>query len=140
MSGKRAAGLIGDRYGDDDGEALVQRFLEIFDRVEAGLEVERVEDRLGQEQIDAAFDEGFDLCVVGFVKLVVAGRTVFRAIDIRRHGASTVGRADGTGHKRGTAFLRGDLVGHLARQLGGLDIDVAHAVLQAVVGLCDGGA
>ncbi len=79
------------------------------------------------------------MLVVGFVKFVVASRAVFWTVDVGRKGAGAIGRSNGASDKGRAALFLGDGIGHAAGELGGLDVDIAHAVLEAVVSLCDGG-
>ena len=101
----RVRPLVGDRNGDDDRESFFAGVEEVLHGVEAGLEVEGVKDGLGEEQIDAAFDEGLDLLVVGLMQLVVGSSPVLGAVDIRREGCGAVGWADRSGDKDGTVFF-----------------------------------
>ena len=62
---------------------LVERVLKIGDSVEAGFEIECIKDCFGEEKIDPALNERFGLLVVGFVKFVITGGTVFWTVDVR---------------------------------------------------------
>ena len=63
----------------------------------AALRVERVEDRLDQEQVDAAVDERGDLLGIARPHLLERDRPERRVVDLRRDGERDVQRADGAG-------------------------------------------
>ncbi len=74
------------------------RSLEIlFDGEQAGLEVERVEDGFGQEQIDARLDQRRDLLVVGRDQLVEGDGPIAGIVHVRRERGRAIGRSDRAG-------------------------------------------
>ena len=59
--------------------SLIRRFAkQVVDGEQAGLEVERVENGLGQEDVGAAVDQGLGLFVIGGRKLVEVARPDIR--------------------------------------------------------------
>ena len=96
-----------DGGGDHQRNADVQVALERLDGEQPGLEAARVEDRLEQQQVDAAFEERSRLDVVGLPQLL-EGHV---AAERQRLGR----RSERAGHK--PRFRRGgEFVGRLSRQ------------------------
>jgi hypothetical protein len=71
----------------------------LFDGKEAGFEVERVDDRLDQQQIDAAFDERGDLLLVRIDHVLEIDAAPGRVVHARRNRHLLGGGADGAGDK-----------------------------------------
>ena len=69
----------------------------LVDREEARLQVERVEDRLGQDEIDAAVEQAAHLLGVGGAQLVEGDGAERRVVDLRRDRQRAIGRADRAG-------------------------------------------
>src|SRR5438309_12111913 len=72
-----------ERSGDDDGQALAAGLKILFDGEQAGFEIERVDYRFGQEQIDAGLDEGGDLLVIRIDHLVEGDSPPGWVFDLR---------------------------------------------------------
>ena len=70
---------------------------EVFDGEQAGLEVERVEDGLDQEDVDAAVDQGLGLFVVGGRELVEVHGPIAGVVDVRRERGGAVRGPDRPG-------------------------------------------
>jgi hypothetical protein len=122
-----AAAAVDRREGDPErqlGDGLARR----RDR---GLGVERVEDRLDQEQVDTAVAQGDHLLRVSLDHVLEAHGAVGRVLDLRRERERHVQRPDGA---RDEAV---EFVGHLAREPRALEIHVANRRLERVVGLAD---
>ena len=81
--------------GERDPERQLGR--DVRGRDDRRLRVERVEDRLDQEQVDAAVDERGDLLRVGLAHLVERDGAERGVLDLRRDGQRDVERADRTG-------------------------------------------
>ena len=78
--------------------SLIRRLVEqVVDGEQAGLEVERVEDGLGQEDIGAAVDQGLGLFVVGGREPVEVHGPIAGVVDVRRERGGAVRGADRTG-------------------------------------------
>ena len=99
---------------------------------ERGLRVERVEDGLDQQQVDAALDEPAHLLGVGLDDLVERHGPVAGVVDLGRERERDVERADRAGHEAAAG-----LVGCLAREPRAFDVHLVDGVLEPVVGLAD---
>jgi hypothetical protein len=65
-----ATGGVGDGHGDHQRQLEAALVLDLVDRGQRGLGVERVEDRLDQEQVHATVDQTADLFGVGGLQIV----------------------------------------------------------------------
>ena len=81
---ERSAGSIGDGDRGDDREADAALVEEALDGEERRLEVERVEGRLGHQDVDAAVDQAACGFVVGLREIVEIDRAESRAVDVGR--------------------------------------------------------
>ena len=70
LPGQRAAGGVGDRDRGHHRQADAGVGEELLDGEERGLQVQRVERRLRQQDVDAAVDQAARLLVVGVDELV----------------------------------------------------------------------
>ena len=103
---------------------------------ERRLGIQRVEDRLDHDEIDAAVDQSFGGFAVGidqFGETDVAGAGV---VDVGRDACGSVRGAE---HACDPAWLAGGRIGvrRLAGEFGGGQVDLAHGVFERVVGLGD---
>ena len=141
LARQRAAAEIGDRHRDEDRQAHALLLEHVLDRDDAGLGVERVEDRLEQQEIGAAVDEAARLILVGGARLVEGHPAERRIVDLGRDRQRPVHRTKGAGHEsRPVGRLRVPLVDRLARQARAFDVQLVGKRLEGVVGLRDGGA
>ena len=97
LAGEGPATPIG--YGDRDHHRqldtdLIHRFGCGDDR---SLAVERVEDRLDEQHMYAAFDQTECLFAVGLPQIVKRDNAVGRVIDVRRYGKGSIGGTDCAG-------------------------------------------
>ncbi len=99
-----------------------------------GLGVQRVEDRLDQQQVGPAVGQRPDLLFVRGLDLVEGDGAVGGILHPRGQRERDVHRADRAGHEPAAR-----LVGGLAGQLGAAQVHLPHQRLQAVVGLADAG-
>ena len=138
LARERAARGVGDRAGDDERQAHAAR-LEVFvDREQRGLGVERVEDGLDQQQVDAAVDQRGHRFGVGGHQLVEADVAKARIVDVGRDRGGAVGRTEHAGDEaRLLRRFRCPGVGAFAGKPGSGKVDLAHPALQLVVGLRD---
>ena len=97
-----------------------------------GLRIERVEDRLDQQEVDAAFGQGLHLLGVGGVDLIERHRPVRGIFHPRGQRQRDVQRADRTGDKPAARRVR-----CLPRELRTPQVHAPHQWLQPVVGLAD---
>ncbi len=103
-----------------------------------GLGVERVEDRLDQEEIDPAGDEGADLLGVGLDDLIEGGRPERRVVHLRRDREGHVERANRPGDEPRTAGVGcRRLVAGLSREPRPRERHLGRGCLEAVVRLAD---
>ena len=101
----------------------------------AGLGVQRVEDGLDQQQVDAAFDQRARAFEIGRSELVEIDVAEGRIVDVRRERRRAVRRTERAGDEHHFAGLRGVLVRRAARDLRGGQVDLAHQLFGVVVGL-----
>ncbi len=95
LAGQGATGGVGDGPGDGDRPApaaLLEQRLEGEDR---GLGVERVEDRLDEQQVRAAVDQAVGLLEIGVDQLDEGDVAGARVVDVRGDRGRAVGRTRG---------------------------------------------
>jgi hypothetical protein len=127
---ERPAAQVDD--GDRDPQRQVRR--DVAGGGDGRLAVERVEDRLDHQQVDAALGERGDLLRVRGLDLLERDRPVRRVFDLRRQAQGDVQRADRPGDELAAGFFGG-----LAGDPRAADVHLVDVVLQAVVGLADAG-
>ena len=118
---------------------MIARFLfQLHDRGDGGLGVQRVEDRLHDEEIDIALGQRAGLRLVDVFQIVERDFAIFRLVHVRRQGQRLVGRPDGAGDE--TRLVRGflgHLVGRFAIDLRGVQIDLVNVRFALIIGLAD---
>ncbi len=127
LPGERAAGAVDDRRRDPErqvGYVLARR----GDR---GLRVQRVEDRLEQQQVDAALGEPEHLFGVALLDLVEGVRPALRVVDLGAQRERDVERPDRAGDEA--------VAGGLSRDPRAGDVHLVDEGLEPVVGLPDRG-
>ncbi len=72
LAGQRPAGKVGDRAGDHDRQADAFRLETLLACEDGRLGVQRIEDRLDQDDIGAAVDQTVDLLAIGQPQIVEA--------------------------------------------------------------------
>ena len=108
--------------------ALVERPL---DREQRGLGVQRVEDRLDQQEVDAAVEQPERLLAVGGLELVEGDGARAGVVDVARQRGGLVRRPERAGHEAGAARLRRHRrVGRRARGPRRGDVDLADERLE----------
>ncbi len=127
LAGQGTAREIDDR--DADPERQLRSDLACSD--DRRLRVQRVEDRLDQEQVDPAVGESANLLGVGLDHLIEGVRAEARVVDPRAEREGDVQRAERAGD------IPAVRVGRLARDPGAGDIQVVDGGFEAVVGLTD---
>ena len=134
-----AAGGVGDGAGDDDRPAASLLLEEGLHGEDRGLGVERVEDRLDEDQVAAAVDETAGGLEVRRHQLVVADVAGARVVDVGRDRGRAGRGAEGSRDvARPVGRARGRRVGLAARQQRGLVVELVGQLLHAVVGQRDG--
>jgi hypothetical protein len=137
---ERAAGSVGDRAGKDHGKPRAVPVEDFLNGENRGFRVERVEYRLEQEKIHAAFDQAADRLGVGGPQLVEGDVAEAGIVDIGRDRGGAVGGPERTRYEaRPRWIFRGELVGRRAREPCRLDVELVDHVLQAVIRLRDRG-
>ncbi len=141
LARERAAAAVGDGDRDHHRHAGAAGFELLGHGNQGGLGGERVEDGLDEQHVGAAVEQAADLVAVGQAQVVERGGAEGRIVDLGRQRQRLVGRPDGAGHEaRAVRRSRRPLVGHPAGQPRALDIQLVGQILQAVVGLRDGGS
>jgi hypothetical protein len=92
---------------------------DFLDRHQRGLGVERIEDRLDQQEVRTARDERANLVDVGRLHLVERDDAEARVVGVRRVGERNGQRPNGPGDEARLAVLVRDAVGPLAALLRG---------------------
>ena len=96
--------------------------------------VQRVEDRLDQQEIGAAFDEAARLLVVDLAQFVERDAARRGAIDVLRHRGGAVGRPHRSGDEAMRAGMRGfEFVGDLPRDFRARDVEFVDVIFEAVI-------
>ena len=139
LAGQRAARAVGDRAGDHDRQphaALGEDLLASEDR---RLGVERVEDRLDQDQVGAAVDQAIDLLAIGDAQFVEGDRAIAGIVDVRRHRGGAVGRPDRAGDEPALAVRLFRLDRGAPGEPRAVAVEFVYRVLHAVIRLGDAG-
>ena len=104
------------------------------------LGVQRVEDRLDQDDLGAAVDEPAHLLGVGVAHLIEGDGAVAGIVDVGRDRQGAVGRPDGAGDEAAAAVFRLGQSRRLAREARAFAVELVDDRLEAVIGLRDRGA
>jgi hypothetical protein len=128
LAGQRSPALVDDRHRDPQRQ--VRGHLTCGG--DRGLRVERVEDRLDQQQVDPAIGERLDLLRVRGADVVEGDRPIRRVLDAWGQRQGDVERPDRAGDETSTRLVRG-----LAGETRALQVHFPHVRLQPVVGLAD---
>ena len=139
LAGQETARKIRDGAGDHQRNAHAARLRHLGDGADGGLGIKRVEDRLDQEKIGAAFDQAVDLLRIGDAQLIEGDGAEARIGDVGRDRGGAVGGADGAGHETRTAVLGLRDRGGGAGELGAFAIQFVRELGQAIIGLRDRG-
>ena len=105
-SGPTASGrTVGDGAGDHHRHVDAARLVTLGDGVDRGLGVERVEDRLDQQQVGAAVEQPAHLLAIGVAQLVEGDGAEARIGHVRRDRGGAVGRPERAGDEARPAVL-----------------------------------
>ena len=138
LSRERPAALIDDCEGDHRGHTPPALFEVAVDRMQRRLGVERVEDRLDQEQVHAPIEEASDLIVVGRLQLVEGDAAGTGIVDVTRDRSGAVGRPERARDPHDPPVLPGHrTIGGTARRLRRHDVHFESDVREPVVELGD---
>ena len=102
LSRQRASAAIGDRRRDHHRQLDAARLELVEHGGDRRLRVQRVEDRLEQQQVDAAVDQPADLLAVGVAHVRERVGAERRVVDVGRDRQRAVGRADRAGDEART--------------------------------------
>ncbi len=128
LAGERPPGEVDDR--DRDPERQLRR--DVARRSDRRLRVQGVEDRLDQQQIDAALAQSRDLLRVRGHDVVEGHGPVGGIVDLRGERERHVQRSERAGDEAVAGLVR-----RLARQPRTFDVHVSNRRLEPVVGLPD---
>ncbi|MPL88384.1 hypothetical protein SDC9_34404 [bioreactor metagenome] len=139
LARERAPRGVGDRARDHQRQprAMFGEGLETGE--DRGLGIQRVEDRLDQDQVRAAGDQAADLFAIGAAQVVEGDGAIARVVHVGADRGGAVGGPDGAGDEARPAVLGLGAVHRPAGQAGALAVQLEHLVFHAVIGLCDGG-
>ena len=139
LTRKGASREIGDGAGDHHRQPEASLFEHLLDRIERRLGVQRVEDRLDEENVGAAVDEAARRLAIGLGEIVEGHGAEARIVDVRRDRRGAVGRPDGAGDEARPARIGGEgRVAGLARAPRTFDVEIVGGALEVIVGLRDG--
>ena len=117
--GREGAAVVEDRPRDHHRQPRAGLLEELVDGEQARLHDQRVERRLGQQDVDAAGDQGADLLVVAGDHLVEGRVAAAGVVDVDAHRELLLGRADAAGDEPGlVGVLAGEFVRRPPGQLG----------------------
>jgi hypothetical protein len=141
---QRAAATVGDGDGDHQRQRSLALKAALLEHLEDGgdrrLGVQRVEDRLEQQQVAAAVDQPAHLVAIGVAHLIEGHGAERRVVHVGRDGQRAVGRTQRAGHEaRPVGGPRRPFVRGGARQPRALEVELVGERLEPVVGLRDGG-
>ncbi len=113
---ERAPAEVGDRAGNHHGQGLAGLLEILADGEERGLGVQRIENRLDEQDVHAALDEVFDLLEYAAATCSESHVASAGIIDVARDGERAIERSDRAGDKNppvraGIRRLTGDLRG-----------------------------
>ena len=138
LARERPSALVHERARDEQRDVDARVLQELVHRVHRRLGVQRVEDRLHDQDVRAAVHESDALLVVRLDQLVERAVPRRRVVHVRRDGRRPVRRADGADDEARLrrVHLR-HLVAGLARQARRVVVQLVHQVLHLVVRLGD---
>ncbi len=117
------------------------RFEHLVDRDHRRLPVQRIEDRLDEQQIAAAVEKAAHLFLVRLAQLVERDRAKRRVVDVGGDRERLVRRPDRTcGEARAVWRPRRPFGARLLGETGAPDVELVGNRLEAVIGLGDGRA
>ena len=135
LSGQRAPALVGDGARDHDRQTNARALRVFEDGEDGGLGVQRVEDGLHHENVDAALDQRLHLLRVRGSQFLEGGVARARIVHVPRHGRGSVHGAEDARHESGLVRgARGEFVGGSSRDAGGGEVDARRGLFDAVFG------
>ena len=137
LARQRAAGKVGDRAGDHQRQAHALGGEGLLAGEHRRLGVERVEDRLDQDEVGAAVDQAGDLLGIGLAQHVEGDGAEAGIVDVGRDRGGAVGRPERAGDEAALAVDALGLERGAAGEAGGVAVELVDHRLHAVVGLGD---
>ena len=138
LPGEDAPAPVDHGAGDHQRHPPSERLEHLLDGHDAGLQVEGVEHRLGQEQVHPALEQRPDLLRVGLAHLGEGDRPVARVAHVGGHRQALVERAEGAGDEaRPRRVPLGEAVRRRPGEAGRRAVQLRHHRLQPVIGLGD---
>ncbi len=128
---------VGDRARDHHRQVDAPLGEDLLAGEDRRLGVQRVEDRLDQDQVGAAVDQPADLLAIGEPQVVERHRAIAGVVDVRRDRRRPVRRPEGAGDEAPLAVLGGGPVAGAAGDLGAGLVQRMDLRLHRVVGLGD---
>ncbi len=130
LPGEGAPGAVGDRAGNHDRHLAPHLLEDLGDREERGLRVQRIEDRLDEQHIDAALQQRAHLLGVGDAQLLEGDGAKRGIVHVARNGGGDRHRPDGARDETAGAGGRADRIRGVPREAGGLEIHLASEALE----------
>ena len=137
LPGKGAAGTIGDRARYHHGKPPAERVEHPIAGEDRRLGVERVENRLDQNDVGAAVDEAFDLLGIGVAQFVESDRAEAGIVHVGRKRGGAIGRAERARDEAGLAVETFSLQRRATREARAVAVELIDHLLHAVIGLGD---
>ena len=138
LAGQIAAGAVGDGQAGHHRQAAFPLVEERLDGEQRRLGIQGVEDRLHQQQVDAALGQAPGLFQVGGDQLVEGDAARPRVVDVPRERGRLVAGSERARHEdRAPRMVGHEAVGGPPRAGGGGGVHLLREALQAVVGLGD---
>ena len=137
LPGKGAAGTIGDRARYHHGKPPAERVEHPIAGEDRRLGVERVENRLDQNDVGAAVDEAFDLLGIGVAQFVESDRAEAGIVHVGRKRGGAIGRAERARDEARLAVETFSLQRRATREARAVAVELIDHLLHAVIGLGD---
>ena len=141
LARERAARGVGDRARNHQRQTEAAGLKGFVNREQRGLEHERVEDRLAEQEVGTGVDERVDLFAVSVAHLDERHVALGGIVDVAGHRERLVRRSNGTSDEGIFARMGGlEGIDRLAGDLHGGRVEFADEVAHLVVGEGDGRA
>jgi hypothetical protein len=138
LAAQDAPRSVGDGAADDEGQAHTTGVKVFVDGKQGGLGVQGIEDGFDQQHIDAAFDQGLHLLVIGHPQLFKVDVTSAGVVHIGADAGGFGGGAQGA-HRIAGFVGGGELVACGAGNAGRGTVHLHRQIGHVVIGLGDGG-
>ena len=137
MAGQVASRHVGNGHGDHHRQFDAAPLPLLDRRHDRRLGIQRVENRLDQDEVNTAVDQRRHLLGIDGLHPVKIHFAKARIIDVRRQGQRLVGRPKRPGNEARTAILRLRRIGCRAGNPRCGDIQVANQMFRRIVALTD---